>query len=93
MPDTAPATGTIQENGAVMAQLQIVASGDDSRRVQLYSQDGHFLCEAPFTGDDEAGYAHGYAMFLGYRAGWANADLCFSRAVHKAISQRHPLEV
>ena len=84
--------GTISENGVVRAQLQLVTS-DTSRRVQLYNTDGVYLCECPFEGDDDKGFELGRALYIAYHAGWVNADLAFSRAIHEAISKRHAMEV
>lgn len=84
--------GTISENGVIKAQLQLVTD-NDARRVQLYSPAGYFLCECPFDGDDDKGFEMGQALYLGYHAGWVNADVAFSHAVHEAINKTFPLEV
>ena len=84
--------GTISESGVVKAQLQLVTA-NDARRVQLYSPGGYFLCEAPFDGDDDRGFEMGQALYLGYHAGWVNADLEFSKAVHSAINRHFDMEV
>ena len=85
-------TGVISENGVAKGQIQLITS-DEERRVQLYTPDGYFVCEAPFTGDDERGYEQGQTLYIGYHAGWVNADASFSRAIHKAISEKQPLEM
>ena len=84
--------GTVTENGAVKAQIQLV-TGESGNRVQLYSSSGYFLCECPFSGDQDKGYEMGMALYYGYKAGWVNADAEFSRAIHKAINNHFPMEV
>lgn len=85
-------TGVIQENSEVKGQLQLITNGEE-RRVQMYSASGTYLCECPFSGDDERGYEIGMALYRGYTAAWQNADLSFSRAIHEAISRKHALEI
>ena len=85
-------TGVIQENGEAKGQLQLIMNGDDNR-VLLYSPGGYFLCECPFSGDQEKGYEMGMALYYGYKAGWVNAVAEFSRAIHKAINNHFPMEV
>ena len=86
-------TGVIQENGQPIGQLQLVTNGEEERCVQLYTADGTYLCECPFVGTDERGYEMGMALYRGYHFGWINADMAFSRAIHKAISEKQPLEM
>ena len=85
-------TGVISENGVVKGQIQLVTSGEQ-KRVQLYTPCGYFVCEAPYTGDEERGYEQGQTLYIGYHAGWVNADSCFSRSINKAISEKQPLEI
>lgn len=85
-------SGTVTENGAVKAQIQLV-TGENGSRVQLYNTSGYYLCECPFSGDQDKGYEMGMALYYGYKAGWVNADAEFSRAIHKAINNHFPMEV
>lgn len=82
----------MEDNAAVIryadkprAQIQII-DGKDGRRVQLYSLDGVMLCETPFTGDNDAGFAMGNALFVGYSKGWENCDYVMYRTVLDAMS-------
>ena len=84
--------GTVTENGVVKAQIQLV-TGENGSRVQLYNPSGYYLCECPFSGDQDKGYEMGMALYYGYKAGWVNADAEFSRAIHKAINNHFPTEV
>lgn len=85
-------TGAITENGVVKGQIQLITNGE-SRRVQLYSADGFFLCECPFTGDDDRGFEQGQSLYIGYTRGWANASAAYTKSVHQALSQKQPMEV
>ena len=85
--------GTISFNGEAKAQVQIMDSADGKRRVQLYNTDGVFLCECDFEGDDEAGFAIGRGLFTGYMAGWDNCTFSISRAVTKALYEKHEIGI
>lgn len=84
--------GTVKEGGETKAQVQLITN-DEGRRAQLYGTNGIFLCECPFEGDDDKGFEIGMALYYGYKAAWVNADISFTKAINRAILQKHPLEV
>lgn len=81
-------TGVISRNGSPVAQIQIVENERDGKRAQLYGANGIFLCEAPFEGENEIGYAIGQALYYGYIAGQGNATISISRNITKALYEK-----
>ena len=85
-------TGVIREGDEVKGQIQLITVGEN-RRVQLYTRNGYFLCEAPFTGDDDRGYEQGQTLYMGYIAGWKNANMMISQSVDTALREKKLLEL
>lgn len=87
-------TGTITVNGRVMGQVQIVTTGESGeRRVQLYNASGIFLCDCPFTGDDDAGFTVGQALYNGYLAGQLKTTMAISARVNRAIYEKSEIMI
>lgn|GEM_PF-4887492 len=85
-------TGTIEENGKVIGQVQIVESGD-VKRVQLYTSNGVYVCDCPYEGDNDTGYLIGMGMYRAYQAAWKNAKTFFQSKVNEALSKKGMLEL
>lgn len=77
-------TAVIKLGNEPKAQMQII-DGQEGRRVQLYNLNGVRLCEIPFEGDNDAGFAAGNALFVGYSKGWENCDYVMYRTVTDAM--------
>lgn len=85
-------TATIQANGEIKAQVQIVDT-QKGRKAQLYAANGVFLCESAFTGDNDTGFAIGQALYNGYAAGCANTKFVIGKAVTAATYAQHDVIV
>ena len=79
-------TAVLRVGNEERGQLQIIYGANGSKRVQLYNAGGVRLCEVPFSGDDETGFAMGQALFTGYMAGWDNCQFAFTKSVMNAMS-------
>ena len=86
-------TGTIQENGKTVGQLQIVSDAEGNRTVQLYTSNGIFLASCPFDGDDDKGLEIGMGLYHGYVNGWSKAKSSFREAVSEALYQASNLDL
>ena len=73
-------TALIRYGNESRAQLQVI-EGANGKRVQLYNLNGVMLCEIPFEGDNDAGFAIGNALYVGYMQGWDNCQFAFEKAV------------
>ncbi len=79
-------TAVIRHGNEPKAQVQII-DGQNGRRVQLYNLNGVMLCEIPFHGDNDAGFAVGNALFIGYMSGWDNCQFAIEKAVYGAVRE------
>lgn len=86
-------TGTIKEGNATVGQVQIVRNEDGGKRVQLYNSKGIFLCDCPFEGDDDIGFAIGLGMYRAYVAAWMNCEISISKSVNQALYGKKDLEI
>ena len=86
-------TGTISIDGKVKGQIQIITDKSGAKRVQLYNTKGVFLCESPFTGNDERGFEQGQSMYIGYMAAWENAKAHFTKAALSAMNMEAITEI
>ena len=77
-------TAVIKLGNEPKAQMQII-DGQNGKRVQLYNLNGVMLCELPFEGDNDVGFAIGNALYVGYSKGWENCDFAFEKAVLGAM--------
>lgn len=79
-------TGKIMEGEKTIGQIQVVES-DSGKRVQLYNSQGIYLCDCPFEGDNDTGYAIGMGMAKAYQAAWRSAQAFFTYQVQDAMRQ------
>lgn len=86
-------SGVINIGGKTIGQIQLTTDEKGNRKSQLYNSRGIFLCDTPFTGDDDVGYEHGLSLFNGYVAGWNNAEFTISKSVSKALNTKSDLEI
>ena len=86
-------TGTVTAQGRPVGQVQIITNADGERRVQLYNASGVFLCDCPFTGDDDTGFAIGQALYNGYLAGQLKTTMAISARVNRAIYEKSEIMI
>ena len=77
-------TGVISFGGKPKAQIHLIENSD-GKKAQLYAANGVYLCDCPYEGDNEVGYAVGTALYNGYMAGWDNGQYAISKSVNKAL--------
>lgn len=86
-------TGAVTAQGRAVGQVQIITNADGERRVQLYNASGIFLCDCPFTGDDDAGFTVGQALYNGYLAGQLKTTMAISARVNRAIYEKSEIMI
>lgn len=86
-------SGLVKNGDVPVALVELISSSDGTRRVQLCTPDGIFLCQHVFEGDDDLGHKLGLALYTGYASGYLNAEINTRAAIEKALREHGPTKI